>query len=107
MLCHLTGRRPGAILDLANYELELEDRFEGPVLDRRLWIPYYLPHWSSRAGSAARYAMASGTLRLFIEHDQGLWSPEFAGHLRVCRSRPVYSRDPSEAQSANTASARA
>ena len=43
MLCHLTGRRPGAILDLANYELELEDRFEGPVLERRLWIPYYLP----------------------------------------------------------------
>jgi Glycosyl hydrolases family 16 len=83
MLCHLTGRRPGAILDLANYELELEDRFEGPVLDRRLWIPYYLPHWSSRAGSAARYAVASGTLRLFIEHDQELWSPEFAGHLRV------------------------
>ena len=68
MLCHLTGRRPGAILDLTNYELELEDRFEGPVLDRRLWIPYYLPHWSSRAGSAARYAVASGTLRLFIEH---------------------------------------
>src|SRR5580693_8308885 len=81
MLCHLTGRRPGAILDLANYELELEDRFEGPVLDRRLWIPYYLPHWSSRARSAARYAVASGTLRLFIEHDQELWSPEFAGHL--------------------------
>jgi len=83
MLCHLTSRRPGAILDLANYELELEDRFEGPVLDRRLWIPYYLPHWSSRARSAARYAVASGTLRLFIEHDQELWSPEFAGHLRV------------------------
>ena len=83
MRCHLTGRRPGAILDLANYELELEDRFQGPVLDRRLWIPYYLPHWSSRAGSAARYAVTNGTLRLLIEHDQEPWSPEFAGHLRV------------------------
>jgi hypothetical protein len=27
--------------------------------------------------------VASGTLRLFIEHDQEPWSPEFAGHLRV------------------------
>ena len=83
MVSHLTGRRPGAILDLANYELELEDRFEGPALDRRLWIPYYLPHWSSRERSAARYAVDSGTLSLFIEHEQELWSPEFAGPLRV------------------------
>jgi hypothetical protein len=27
--------------------------------------------------------VASGTLHLFIEHDQEPWSPEFAGHLRV------------------------
>ena len=71
------------MLDLANYELELEDRFAGPLLDRRLWVPYYLPHWSSRARSAARYAVASGTLSLLIEHDQEFWSPEFAGPLRV------------------------
>ena len=53
MLRNLTGRPPAAILDLANYELELENRFEGPVLDRRLWIPYYLPHWSSPGGGSS------------------------------------------------------
>ena len=78
-----TGRRPAAILDRAGYELEVEDRFDRPVLDERLWIPYYLPHWSSRAASAARYAVGGGTLRLLIEPDQEPWSPEFAGHLRV------------------------
>jgi len=83
MLCHLTGHRPGAILDLANYELELEDRFEGPVLDRRLWIPYYLPHWSSRAASAARYEVGGGLLRLTIEADQEPWNRDIDGELRV------------------------
>ena len=43
----------------------------------------YLPHWSSRAASAARYAVGGGTLRLLIGPDQKPWSPEFAGPLRV------------------------
>jgi hypothetical protein len=79
----LTGRQPSAILDRSGYELEVEDRFDRPVLDERLWIPFYLPHWSSRAASAARYAVGGGMLRLLIEPDQEPWSPEFAGHLRV------------------------
>jgi hypothetical protein len=44
MLCHLTGRRPGAILDLANYELELENRFEGPILGDLARSPPLGPH---------------------------------------------------------------
>jgi hypothetical protein len=28
-----------AILDRAGYELEVEDRFDRPELDQRLWIP--------------------------------------------------------------------
>lgn len=79
----LTGRRPSAILDRSGYELEVEDRFDRPILDQRLWIPYYLPHWSSRAASTARYAVGGGTLHLLIESDQKPWSPEFAGQLRV------------------------
>ena len=59
MAGQVTGRRPAAILDRAGYELEAEDSFDRPVLDERLWIPYYLPHWSSRAASAARYARIS------------------------------------------------
>jgi hypothetical protein len=83
MLRHVTGCRPAAVLDRAGYELEVEDRFDRPVLDERLWIPYYLPHWSSRAAAAARYVVGGGTLRLLIEPDQEPWSPEFADHLRV------------------------
>ena len=79
----VTGRRPGAALDRAGYELEVEDRFDRPFLDERVWIPYYLPHWSSRRASAARYALSDGTLRLLIERDQPPWSPEFCGQLRV------------------------
>jgi hypothetical protein len=77
------GRRLGAPLDRAGYELEVEDRFDQPFLDQRLWIPYYLPHWSSRRASAARYTLRDGRLRLLIERDQPPWSPEFCGHLRV------------------------
>ena len=83
MAGQVTGRRPAAILDRAGYELEAEDSFDRPVLDERLWIPYYLPHWSSRAASAARYAVGEGTLRLLIEADQEPWSQDLTGHLRV------------------------
>ena len=38
-----------------------------------VWIPHYLPQWSSRADSAATYAVAGGELRLTIPVEQGLW----------------------------------
>ena len=79
----LTPRQPPAILDPTGYELELEERFDRPALNERLWIPYYLPQWSSRTASAARYAVGDGTLRLSIEADQEPWSTELTGHLRV------------------------
>jgi Glycosyl hydrolases family 16 len=51
----------------------LDERFAGPALDPDVWFPYYLPHWSSRAGSAATYTVGNGELRLSIPPDQGLW----------------------------------
>jgi hypothetical protein len=47
--------------------------FAGDDLDRSVWVPYYLPHWSSRAASAATYTVRDGELRLSIPADQGLW----------------------------------
>jgi Glycosyl hydrolases family 16 len=47
--------------------------FAGDELDRSVWVPYYLPHWSSRAASTATYAVRDGELRLSIPADQGLW----------------------------------
>ena len=70
---------PG-ILD--GYELEVEDTFPGPDLDRDLWFPHYLPQWSSREASGARYRV-DGQLRLVIEADQPPWAPEVDGGIRV------------------------
>jgi hypothetical protein len=49
------------------------DDFEGPDLDRDAWVPHYLPHWSSRAQSAATYTVEGSELRLTIPPGQGLW----------------------------------
>ena len=47
-------------------------------------MPHYLPHWSSRAASAATYEVLDSELRLSIPHDQGLWCPDtHAKPLRV------------------------
>jgi hypothetical protein len=53
--------------------LPFRDDFEGPGLDTGVWIPHYLPQWSSRAQSAATYAVADSELRLTIPTEQGLW----------------------------------
>ena len=65
------------------YELEFEDLFEGDTLDERRWVPHYLPQWSSRERSAARYDVGGGCLRLLIEADQQPWCPELDGDVRV------------------------
>ncbi|HSC91847.1 MAG TPA: glycoside hydrolase family 16 protein [Gaiellaceae bacterium] len=65
------------------YELEFEDTFEGDALDQRRWLPYYLPHWSSRERAAARYEVGGGVLRLLIEEGQQPWCPELDGATRV------------------------
>jgi len=67
----------------AGYALVFEDAFDGDTLDRARWLPHYLPQWSSREASAARYRLGDGTLRLVIEADQPPWCPEFDGQTRV------------------------
>ncbi len=47
------------------------------------WLPFYLPHWSSREQAAARYVLEGGRLRLLVEADQEPWCPEFDGDVRV------------------------
>lgn len=77
------GPALGGPPDPDRYVLELEDVFDGPELDLARWLPYHLPQWSSRAASAARYALGDGTLRLRVEADQPPWCPELDGQLRV------------------------
>lgn len=70
-------------LDRSGYQLDFLDSFQGDVLDESLWIPAYLPQWTSRERSRARYQQRDGLLRLLIEDDQLAWSPEHNGDLRV------------------------
>jgi hypothetical protein len=72
-----TASRPG-------YELEFEDTFDGDALNQRHWIAHYLPQWSSRERTAARYDVGGGSgLRLRIDAGQEAWCPEFDGQTRV------------------------
>ncbi|TNC72783.1 glycoside hydrolase family 16 protein [Rubellimicrobium roseum] len=65
------------------YRLEFEDDFEGHALDQNRWFPHFLPHWSSRAQSQARYVVADGCLTLRVDRDQGSWCPELDPATRV------------------------
>lgn len=66
---------------VARYVLDVEDQFE--LLDETRWLPYYLPQWSSRERSAARFELSDGMLHLLIEEDQEPWCPDLDGQIRV------------------------
>jgi hypothetical protein len=83
-MTHAAGR--GDVVDpvtKAGYELEFEDTFDGSELDRSRWVPHYLPHWSSRAATEARYRIDDGMLRLRIDEGQQPWCPEWDDDIRV------------------------
>jgi hypothetical protein len=67
---------PGLVLDF-------DESFAGSSLDLARWLPWYLPHWSSRASAAARYDLTDGHLRLRIDADQAPWCPDGDGDTRV------------------------
>lgn len=75
------GRMPG---QRAGLHLAYEDDFDGPDLDREVWLPHYLPAWSSRAATAATYEIRDSCLHLSIPPEQGLWcAPDHQPPLRV------------------------
>ena len=82
-------------IDYARYELEFDADFSGPDLDPAQWLPHYLPQWSSRDATRARYDVGEGLLTLRVDADQPPWSVEYDGAVRVSnlqtgvRSGPV------------------
>ncbi|HWO52510.1 MAG TPA: glycoside hydrolase family 16 protein [Ornithinibacter sp.] len=61
----------------------LEERFDTSTLDDGVWLPHYLPAWSSRALSRASFGLGGG-LRLNVPVDHPLWcSGEHFPPLRV------------------------
>ncbi|MCB0196892.1 MAG: glycoside hydrolase family 16 protein [Anaerolineae bacterium] len=80
--------------------MKRKETFNSNTLDRDVWLPHYLPAWSSRSATQANYELVSNTLRLFIPTALKLWCPETHPEpLRVSgiqsgnRSGPVGSRD--------------
>jgi Glycosyl hydrolases family 16 len=74
---------PGERLDRSQFVLEFDESFQTPTLNRDHWLPHYLPQWSSRERSVARYEIRDEQLSLRIDDDQAPWCPEFDGALRV------------------------
>jgi hypothetical protein len=64
--------------------LVFEDHFDAPTLDQAVWVPHYLPAWSSREATAATHEIRDSCLRLSIPPEQGHWLPgEHSPPLRV------------------------
>lgn len=72
-----------ARLSRAGLRLYFDEDFSSPELDETRWLPFYLPQWSSRERTRARYELRDGMLDLLIEADQLPWAPEYDGDLRV------------------------
>lgn len=65
-----------------NYILEFNDEFKKNEIDTANWIPYYLPHWSSREMSKPQYEIRDENLILKITENQKAWCPEFNGEIK-------------------------
>jgi hypothetical protein len=62
----------------------IDERFDRGLLDTAVWIPAYLPAWSSRREAGAAYAVDDDGLHLHIPADHPLWCPDqHDGSLRV------------------------
>ena len=65
------------------YLLDFQDDFNSNQLDTTKWLPFYLPHWSSRAKSATNFVLNNNILTLKIDEDQAPWCPEYNGDVKV------------------------
>jgi hypothetical protein len=60
------------------------DDFDGPELDTGVWLPHYLPAWSSREASAAAWRIGGSQLTLELPVGHPLWcSDDHTPPLRV------------------------
>ncbi|WP_193605514.1 glycoside hydrolase family 16 protein [Nocardioides dongkuii] len=57
----------------SDFSPDFSDDFRGPTLDTDVWLPHYLPAWSSRAESAASFRIGKEGLVLDVPIDHPLW----------------------------------
>jgi hypothetical protein len=62
--------------------MPFRDDFDGPELDTDVWLPYYLPAWSSREQTRASYRLEDSCLVLDVPVDHPVW-PIHEPPLRV------------------------
>ena len=53
--------------------MPFRDDFDGPDLDTDVWLPHYLPAWSSRAATRASYRLEDSCLVLDVPVDHPVW----------------------------------
>ena len=83
--------------------LVFEDNFDAAELNRNVWLPHYLPAWSSSAETAATYAIKDSCLHLTIPASQGLWcAGDHRPPLRCRESSPATFPGPSAARSVSS-----
>lgn len=86
---------PANPVEKPGYRLEFQDEFQSTTLDTTKWLPFYLPQWSSRELTKARYSLSGNSLQLCLDEDQQPWSEEYNGKIKVsslqtgCFSGPV------------------
>jgi hypothetical protein len=49
------------------------DDFDDPDLDTSVWLPHYLPAWSSREATRASYRLGNSCLTLDVPVDHPIW----------------------------------
>lgn len=77
-----SGDCPPNPLEKPGYRLEFHDKFDESNLNTAKWLPFYLPHWSSRAQSKPNYRFENSNLILQITQEQQPWCPEFDGEVK-------------------------
>ncbi len=55
---------------------DFADEFDSGTLDESVWLPHYLPVWSSKDATRPTYSLRDSCLSLSIPPDQGLWCAE-------------------------------
>ncbi|GKX30199.1 hypothetical protein SH1V18_26790 [Vallitalea longa] len=72
--------------------LDYNDEFNEQNLDTDHWLPYYLPHWTTKELSATDYTFRENALVLRIDEDYPAWNPTYDGDVK-CSSIQSFEKD--------------
>ncbi|KDN78058.1 hypothetical protein DF19_40885 [Streptomyces olindensis] len=74
------------------YSRDFGEEFDGTFLGSGTWLPYYLPHWTTRNLAAAHYSVSNSVLSLRLDQNMTAWCPTYDGTVR-CSSITSYERN--------------